>query len=472
MASKTKDKAGSGGHACLDCGYSAGKWFGRCPDCGSWNGTELSAAGEAVVNVTSLDPQPECAERFSSGIAEVDRVLGGGLVPGAVVLLAGEPGIGKSTLVLQLIDGVRRAGLKPLFVSGEESLAQVGMRARRLGVDTSALRAAATTSIPAIEAAVISEHPDLLVVDSVQTLEDPSLEQGAGSVSQVRDCTARLVRRAKETGVAMILVGHVTKDGNVAGPKTLEHVVDAVLTLDGDRTGALRLLRASKNRFGSCEETGVFTMEQEGLIPVVDPSGMLLEDRSTGSTGSVIFAAVEGTRTLLVELQSLLVDTSLPHPRRVASGIDPKRLAILLGVLSQRADHAVNDQDVFVAVSGGLDVREPAADLAIALAIASSSCDSPIDPGIIAFGEVGLGGEVRRVPSGARRLHEAARMGFTLALVPRGTATKDVGLRVREVRTLHEATEVIGLRPISLERRRAKQGEQSRVVSLGSERPA
>ncbi|MBA2725274.1 MAG: DNA repair protein RadA, partial [Actinobacteria bacterium] len=283
---KTK-RPPTAGHACLDCGYSAAKWFGKCPDCGSWNGVALTPAGEGIASVTSLDLELDDSRRFSCGVPEVDRVLGGGIVPGAVMLLAGEPGIGKSTLVLQLIDGVRRAGRSSLLVSGEESLAKVGMRARRLGIATGGFRVAATTSLPAIEAASVAEGPDLLVVDSVQTLQDPTLDQGAGSISQVRDCTARLVRHAKESGVAVILVGHVTKDGNVAGPKTLEHLVDAVLTIDGERTGALRLLRAAKNRFGSCEETGVFTMEQTGLVAVADPSAMLLEDRCTGTPGSV-----------------------------------------------------------------------------------------------------------------------------------------------------------------------------------------
>jgi DNA repair protein RadA/Sms len=359
-------------------------------------------------------------ERVPSGIGEVDRVLGGGLVAGEALLLAGEPGIGKSTLVLQLIAALQEAGASCLLATGEESPPQVAMRARRLRLDLDRMRVVATTSLQHVLAACAREGPDVLVVDSIQTLSDAALEQAPGAPLQVQSCAGGLVRLAKETGRIVIVVGHVTKDGSVAGPKLLEHVVDAVLGLEGERHGTMRLLRAAKNRFGSCEETGVFVMGEGGLEPVPDPSAMLLADRHPGAAGSVVFCGLEGSRPMLLELQALVTESELPQPRRAAIGVDPRRLALVLGVLSERAGVQIGRRDVFVAAAGGLSVREPAADLALCLALCSGITGSPLPEDLVAFGEVGLAGEVRRVPGIERRLGEAARLGFRRAVVPRG----------------------------------------------------
>jgi DNA repair protein RadA/Sms len=376
-------------------------------------------------------------------MAEVDRVLGGGLVPGEVVLLAGEPGIGKSTLVLQAIDSLMGESRSTLLVTGEESLSQVAVRAERLGIKTTDVRAAAATSLSEILAAAQQERPEVLVIDSIQTVADDSLDQSAGSPTQVRESAAQLLRYAKANDTVLILVGHVTKDGNVAGPKTLEHIVDCVLTLEGERTGSVRLLRAAKNRFGSCEETGVFMMVEHGLEAVADPSAMLLADRSHGIAGSVIFPGLEGTRPVLMEAQALIAENKAPQPRRVAHGFDSKRLALLLGVLHRRAGRSLVEYDVFVGAAGGLTVREPAADLAFALAIASAHEDRPLPNDVVVFGEVGLGGEVRRVPGSERRLIEASRLGFTTAIVPRAQERVPSGMKIIETDHLSRAIAAI-----------------------------
>ncbi|MGH2752655.1 MAG: DNA repair protein RadA [Actinomycetota bacterium] len=422
-------------HYCTACGFSSPRWFGRCPDCGEWSSAAGgSQAGDSTgAEVTTLADSHCDVERLATGIGEVDRVVGGGLVAGGAVLLAGEPGIGKSTLVLQLIDGLLASDRRALLITGEESIGQVALRAARLGVARARFRAAATASLPEVLKLSAAERPDVLVVDSVQTLENPELDQSPGSVVQVRECAARLVRHAKTTGTCVILVGHVTKEGTVAGPKALEHIVDCVLALEGERTGTVRLLRATKNRFGSCEETGVFTMGERGLEVVGDPSAMLLSDRRPGVSGSVVFCGLEGTRPVLVEIQSLVVKGSPPNVRRVPIGVDAKRLALLAGVLFNRVTLDLSDKDLFVAAAGGFVVREPAADLPVCLALHSAAHNVPVPGDVVAMGEVGLGGEVRRVPGLGRRLTEAARLGFRRALVPPGTKPAVPGLEVIEV---------------------------------------
>ncbi len=425
--------------SCSACGHQSHKWFGRCPECGAWS-TATAPGSDSAAVITSLATAASNEEsRFTAGIAEIDRVLGGGLVRGEVVLLAGEPGIGKSTLILQMVDAMLGVGLRSLLVSGEESVAQVGLRASRLGLDRERIRVAASTSVEAVIAAARSEEPDLLVVDSVQTLDSAEIDRAAGSVTQVRDCAAALVSYAKGSGTTVVLIGHVTKDGSVAGPKTLEHMVDAVLALEGDRSGGLRLLRASKNRFGSCEETGVFVMGGSGLEPVADPSAMFLADRQIGVPGSTVFPALEGTRTVLLEIQALVTDSNLSQPRRVAIGVDPQRLNVLAAVLANRTQADLARADVFVAAAGGLRVREPAADLATCIALFSAAAGACIDPSLVAIGEVGLGGEVRRVPGVERRLIEANRLGFKKALIPRGELRVPAGIEAVVVTDLANA---------------------------------
>ena len=431
-------------YACSECGHSAPRWFGRCPQCSTWSSAFEPGAtvdGETVDTIVSLDTGETGVERVATGIGEVDRVLGGGLVGGSVVLLAGEPGIGKSTLVLQLLQGLVAKGSACLLVTGEESVAQVALRARRLGVDAKSVQALPTTSLTSVLSACSSEGPDAIVVDSIQTLEDPALEQTAGSTLQVRNCATHLVRMAKRSGTIVILVGHVTKEGAVAGPKTLEHVVDVVVSLEGERSGSLRLLRASKNRFGSCEETGVFVMEGGGLEPVPDPSALFLADRRTGVPGSAIFPSLEGSRPLLVELQALVAKTNQVQPRRVALSIESRRLSMLLGVLDKRAELPLGSHDVFVSAAGGYAVRETASDLALCLSLFSAHADLALDPTMVAIGEVGLGGEIRRVPGIERRLNEALRLGFRRAIVPTGVDVCVPQLELIEVADLRSATD-------------------------------
>jgi DNA repair protein RadA/Sms len=428
-------------HLCTSCGHGSSQWFGRCPACGAWSSAARPHPADVQgVTVAALDEAPQVATaRMSTGMAEIDAVLGGGVVPGSGVLLAGEPGIGKSTLVLQLLDGLGAAGRSCLLLTGEESLGQVALRAGRLGLSLDRLRAAASTSLSAVLAASERERPDVLVVDSIQTLQDGDRDGVPGSMVQVRDCATALVAHAKATGTAVVAVGHVTKEGAVAGPKVLEHVVDAVLTLEGERTGTLRVLRAAKNRFGSCEESGVLQMSERGLTPVPDPSALLLADRSPGVTGSIVFPRLDGSRAVLVEVQALVSGSGLAHPRRVAQGMDPRRLDLLLGILAERAGLALNDKDVFVAAAGGLNVREPAADLALCLALFSATRQVALPSTVVAFGEVGLGGEVRRIPGMGRRLSEAASHGFRGAIVPGRAEVSASGIRISFARDLGSA---------------------------------
>lgn len=428
---------------CTSCSHESPRWFGRCPACGDWSTAEAPLAAapgrrSAAPALGTLAAPAAPVPRMSSGNDEVDRVLGGGFVAGEVALLAGEPGVGKSTLVLQVLAGVGAAGARVLLATGEESLGQVSLRAARLGLDGDSITAVAEPSLPAILGACSAHRPELVVVDSIQTVEDPDLDQPAGSIVQVRECAAALARHAKSTHTVVVLVGHVTKDGTVAGPRTLEHLVDAVVSLEGDRSASLRLLRASKNRFGSCEETGVFTMERDGLAIVADPSSMLLADRCEGVSGSVVFPGLEGSRPVLVELQALATPSDLPQPRRVALGVDARRLSMLSGVLD-KAGVRLGKRDLFTSAAGGLAVREPAADLALCLAIESAVSDVAVDARTVALGEVGLGGEIRRVPGTERRLAEAARLGFCRAIVPAGADVTSATMQIVRVARLRDA---------------------------------
>jgi DNA repair protein RadA/Sms len=427
--------------ACTDCGYSAGRWFGKCPSCGEFGTLVEETRPEANTTVTPratlrlVDVQAEEAERIPTGVAELDRVLGGGLVPASLVLVGGEPGVGKSTLLLSALasmSGQRRA----LLVTGEESVAQVKLRAGRLG-GAEQVEILAETELEAVCATLEHERPAVCVIDSVQTLYSSELGSAPGSVGQVREAAARLLRVAKEAGVATVLVGHVTKDGAVAGPRVLEHLVDCVLQFEGDRYHEHRVLRASKNRFGSTNELAVFEMTGTGLVGVPEPSELF--GRSVeGEIGAAVACALEGSRPLLLEIQALVSPTDLAMPRRVGTGVDPKRLAMIVAVLSRHAGIALGQADVFVNVAGGVRIDEPGADLAIALAIASAAKGSPVKPGIAAFGEIGLTGRLRPATQAERRLEECAKLGLAAALAPAGTGVRGK-LRILEAETLREA---------------------------------
>lgn len=377
--------------------------------------------------------------RRSTGIGELDRVLGGGLVPGSVTLVGGEPGVGKSTLLLQVAAAMAMSGTTALYVTAEESMAQVRDRAQRLGGLDDRLLLAAETSVPAVVAQIVAARPALVVVDSIQTVHDPGLAAAPGSVTQVRAAAHALVEIAKTTDVAVLLVGHVTKDGSLAGPRALEHVVDTVLSFEGDRHHELRLVRAVKHRFGSTQELGLFALGGDGLVAVSDPSETFLSDRRTEESGSAVFPAMEGRRPLLVELQALVTTCGGEHPRRTIRGLDPGRVALILAVLDRRLGLPLLRQDVFVSAVGGTTVVEPASDLAVAVAVASSLVDRPIPADVVVVGEVGLAGEVRTVSGLERRLVEAARLGFSRAVVPPGTVIDGPGLRLEPVATVAEA---------------------------------
>jgi DNA repair protein RadA/Sms len=421
-------KAAAVQFSCTECGYSAGRWFGKCPGCDAF-GTLVeekpAAAGKAGAAARPLlklvDVEAQDAARIGTGVPELDRVLGGGLVPASLVLVGGEPGVGKSTLLLSAlaaISGERRA----LLVTGEESTAQVKLRAQRLG-GAERVEILAETELEAVCATLERERPAVCVIDSVQTLYSSELGSAPGSVAQVREAAARLLRVAKETGVATILVGHVTKDGAVAGPRVLEHLVDCVLQFEGDRYHAHRVLRATKNRFGSTNELGVFEMTGAGLVGVPDPSEVFGRTIA-GEPGSAVACALEGTRPILLEIQALVAPTDLAMPRRVATGVDPKRLAMIVAVLSRHAGVALGQADVFVNVAGGVRIDEPGADLPVALAIASAARRRPVRDGLAAFGEIGLTGRLRPAAQAERRLEECAKLGLARALVPEGTKSR------------------------------------------------
>jgi DNA repair protein RadA/Sms len=418
---------------CSACGNESLKWFGRCPHCGEWNtaveeaaDASTPSAGRAYGSGRGSEPtrlkdiETAGEERHRSGIGELDRVLGGGLVPGSLVLIGGDPGIGKSTLALQLALALGGAGRGVLYVSGEESPRQAKMRAERIALrgGPEHLWLHSEIDLDAIVAEVDRLHPAFLVIDSIQTLHTPAVNAAPGSVTQVRECGLRLLRLAKERNLPVLLIGHVTKDGSVAGPRTLEHMVDVVLYLEGDAHHEYRILSAAKNRFGSTNEIGVFEMRGDGLAEVENPSERLLRDRGRSVPGSVVVASIEGSRPLLVELQALVAPTHFQNPQRVARGVDPRRLAVVIAVLEKRAGLSLAGSDVFVNVAGGIRLEEPAADLGLALALASSFRDLPLAPDLVAVGEVGLGGELRPVSQIERRLDEAMRLGFRSAVIP------------------------------------------------------
>ncbi len=440
-------------YQCTECGSVLSKWSGQCPDCEAWNTVtearvaapapgrgRLGYAGSGATGVVTLaSVENTTDERRSTGLAELDRVLGGGLVTGSVVLLGGDPGIGKSTLLLQALAHIR-ASEPCLYVTGEESLQQIAMRARRLNLDAGALDCLTETSVEQILAAVAERNPGLVVIDSIQTLFSEQVASAPGSVTQVRECAAALVRHAKQNRCTMLLVGHVTKDGALAGPRVLEHMVDAVLYFESDSGSRYRVVRSVKNRFGTVNELGLFAMTGTGLKPVSNPSAIFLSGVESTS-GSVVTVIREGTRPLLLELQALVDTSHLANPRRVALGLDHNRLAMLLAVLHRHAGVSMSDQDVFINVVGGIRLSETGCDLPVALAVLSSFRDRPLPKRQVCFGEVGLGGEIRPVYNGEERLKEALTHGFERAVIPAANAPRKApaGLEVIVVKTLEEA---------------------------------
>lgn len=442
-------------YTCTECGGVEPKWQGQCPNCHAWNTLVETIAETAVAGTVASRYAPlaetaglqkltevEAAEvpRQPTGVSEFDRVLGGGLVPGGVVLIGGDPGIGKSTLLLQTLCHIGTAR-KAIYVSGEESPQQIAMRAKRLGLDASPISLLAEINLEKIIATLQKHQPDIAVIDSVQTVYSEALQSAPGSVAQVRECSAQLTRLAKQAGITVILVGHVTKEGALAGPRVLEHIVDTVLYFEGDQNSSFRLIRAFKNRFGAVNELGVFAMTEKGLREVTNPSALFLSHHSEQVSGSCITVTMEGTRPLLIEIQALVDESHAPNAKRLCVGLEQNRLAMLLAVLHRHAGVACFDQDVFINAVGGVKIGEPAVDLAVILAIVSSLKNKPLDSKLIVFGEVGLAGEVRPVQRGQERLKEAAKLGFTKAIVPKANAPKQkiAGLEVIAVERLEQA---------------------------------
>ena len=448
-------------YSCTSCGAQFPKWAGQCQECNEWNtlqeevapqrassGSGLSA--KAAARFEGFAPKAQVQKlpqvnvqstmRFGTGLSELDRVLGGGLVPGSIILLGGDPGIGKSTLILQSL-ALLSQNKKTLYVTGEESAEQIALRAQRLGVQDADLNLLADNQLEGILDVAIEHKPEVLVMDSIQTLYTDTLQSAPGSVAQVRETASRLVRYGKQTGTIVILVGHVTKEGALAGPRVLEHMVDTVLYFEGERNSSFRLIRAIKNRFGAVNEIGVFAMTDAGLKEVTNPSAMFIKRTQEDATGSVILVSQEGTRPLLVEVQSLVDQSSLANPRRVTVGLDNQRLAMLLAVVNRHAGFSLYDQDVFVNVIGGVKVHEPAADLAILLSVLSSFKNRPLDNDLAVFGEVGLTGEIRPVQNGLDRIREVEKLGFKRLIIPKGNqgGVKSSKLKIMPVSTLEQA---------------------------------
>ncbi len=440
---------------CKECGYENPKWFGRCPKCGEWDCMEERVISEEPASISKLrnnsgkrgtvqkigDIQADGEHRYMTGLSEFDRVLGGGLVKGSLVLLSGDPGIGKSTILLQICQHLGET-LKILYVSGEESAHQIKLRADRLGVKTNNLFVMSETDVEIICEHIKSDKPDLVIVDSIQTVMLPELSSSAGSLTQVRESTNFIMRHAKELNIPVIVVGHVNKDGNIAGPKTLEHIVDTVLYIEGERNFSYRILRAVKNRFGSTNEIGVFEMLDDGLHQVENPSMMMLEGRPKNSSGSCVACTMEGTRPILAEVQGLVTTTAYGNPRRMSNGFDYNRINMILAVLEKRGGYYFSNTDVYLNVVGGFKLFEPAADLSVALALVSSLKDSVVRDDVLAFGEIGLAGEIRSVSHCEQRIKEAARLGFKRVIIPKDNL-KGVSKETKE------KIEVIGVKYIS-----------------------
>lgn len=448
-------------YVCGECGYTTPKWLGKCPDCGKWN-TFAEEVQQPEVEEKKLKRAPgrggmalpigeipdEAAARMSSGIGELDRVLGGGVVEGSMVLVGGDPGIGKSTLLTQLSANLSARGDKVLYVSGEESMRQIKLRATRLGADGSGFYVLAENDVSIIEERMLAIQPRAMVIDSIQTMYRTDISSAPGSVSQVRECAAHIMRLAKMNDCAVFLVGHVTKEGAIAGPRVLEHMVDAVLYFEGDRSSQYRLLRAVKNRFGSVNELGMFEMTGEGMREVTNASETLLSERAHDASGCVVMCAMEGTRPLLTDVQALVTPTVFGNPRRMSSGIEVGRLFLLLAVLEKRAALTLYNQDVYINIAGGMTLTEPAADLAVCAAVASSSRNLMLGPDWAVMGEVGLAGELRAVPHAERRLSECMRLGFQNVILPKSNLR---GIRVPEgmnaigAETLFDALKLLGI---------------------------
>ncbi len=446
---------------CQDCGYESPKWMGKCPGCGQWNTlveeTESAKTGRRgafahtastgiaakAMPITSIETVSE--PRIYTEMPELNRVLGGGVVKGSLVLIGGDPGIGKSTLLLQVSSQLAKAGHSVLYISGEESMRQTKLRADRLGVSTDNLLVYSETNLEEISLTIEKNQPEFVIVDSIQTVYHPEVTSAPGSVSQVRECTSELMRIAKTKNVAIFIVGHVTKEGSIAGPRLLEHMVDTVLYFEGERHHTYRILRAVKNRFGSTNEMGIFEMKEAGLAEVANPSEIFLEERSQGAAGSTVVASMEGTRPVLVEVQALISPTSFGNPRRMATGIDHNRVSLLMAVLEKRVGLLLQNQDAYLKVAGGIKLDEPAIDLAVAVSIASSFRDKPTRPTDCMIGEVGLTGEVRRVSRIEQRVQEAVKLGFERVIIPEkniGGWTWPQGVTVIGVATVGEALKV------------------------------
>ncbi len=443
---------------CQSCGYSCPKWLGRCPECGAWDALteerEIVAPARGYLPEQNISLKPKTissvsgnkVERLATGIGEFDRVLGGGVVPGSLVLLGGTPGIGKSTIMLDAGLRFSRKGIKTLYVSGEESEEQTAMRAVRLGgmSGNDNLLIMTATDLDWILAQALSLQPKLLIIDSIQTMYAPELSTAAGSVGQVRECTAKLLQFAKSSGIAVLLIGHVTKDGNIAGPRLLEHMVDVVLQFEGDRSYSFRVLRALKNRFGSTSESGIFSMEEGGLQEVINPAGLFLEERDSNTSGSVISACMEGNRPILAEVQALVAKTPYGLPRRTAVGFDYNRVNMLLAILERRLGLDFGNFDAYVNIVGGMKVSEPAVDAAVAAALVSSYRNLPVLRDVLIFGEVGLTGEVRRVSAPERRIADGINLGFKRFIVPYGKLQiKNTSAEIIQVKTLEQALQAL-----------------------------